>query len=108
MTSSARTKSRPRKTTTKLQNVTGVRILVEDLVVGDRIVTSWRSSSTVELTDTEVAEVLLGEKEMSERYVNSSKEVKKFSECPTLWRTHVHVNDSDCYDMRTYVWVVNG
>lgn len=32
-------------------------------------------------------------------------EVKEFHPCPGQWRTHVHVNGTDCYDGRSLVEV---
>lgn len=107
MTTGIRSKSKRKPNGKKLQQ-TGRRILVEDLRVGDRIVTSWHSEQDSDgpMTDDEVMNVLRGE-EARVRYVNTSAEVKKFEECPGKWRTHVHVNGGSCYDMRQFVWIVN-
>lgn len=89
---------------------TGIRILVEDLRVGDRIVKSWHTRAEAHaaqgrrMTEDEVMDVLLGGEDS--RYVDRSTEVKDFTECPSMWRTHVHVNKTECYDMRTYIWIV--
>lgn len=104
-----RTRSKPKQQVKKEDLKTGMRILVEDLRVGDRIVTSWHRAGEdgAQLSDDEVMDVLSGQNgESHTRFVNRSVEVKKFEECPSQWRTHVHVNKSDCYDMRTYVWIV--
>ena len=31
-------------------------------------------------------------------------EVKKVEECPSMWRTHVHINGSNCFDTRALVY----
>jgi hypothetical protein len=87
----------------------GVRIRVENLRRGDRIVTSWHTKGEAarkggrQLTEDEIFDVMVtGE----ERFVNRSVEVKDFDECPGQWRTHVHVNKNQCYDIRQYVWIV--
>lgn len=95
-----RSKSKPKKK--QDEQKLGIKILVEDLRVGDRLVTSWHARSDLE-------EGPLDDKEdLATRYVNRSIEVKNFEECAGAWRTHVHVNKSMCYDMRTYVWIVKG
>lgn len=116
MPSSARMKSKKKAASKKEGKLrTGRRIRVEDLRSGDRIVTSWHESKDdgqTALTADEVMNVLSGSNGSGDgastiRYVNTSREVKTFDECPGQWRTHVHINRSDCYDMRSYVWIVN-
>jgi hypothetical protein len=133
MASAARTKAAPKKGA-KPDLKTGVRIQVEDLRIGDRIVTSWHTKAVVEdaISDEDIlqlqTDVLMGRKtlteaqheafdrileqmnrsmEKSERYVNRTQRVEKIEECPGQWRTHIHVNKKDCYDIRQYIWIVD-
>lgn len=88
---------------------TAIRIAIEDLRVGDRIVTSWHRGSLDNLTEeqrVEMLEMFLDGGEQP-RFVASSKEIKQFEECPSQWRTHVHINKTECYDMRGRTWIVN-
>ena len=63
-----------------------IDILVEELRIGDQIGTVFRE-----------------DKETGERLIIKSKPVKEIEECPGQWRTHIHVNRQDCYDLRQYV-----
>lgn len=107
MHSTVRTKAKPKKTNKEPLRV-GIRIRVDQLRVGDRIVTSWhkpgQAALAADLSDEETMQVL--ESRGEERYVNTSKKVERKEECPGQWRTHIHVNKSDCYDARTYIWIV--
>lgn len=110
MKTQVRSKSKPKKDAAKKEELkTGIRIRIEDLRVGDRIVTSWHTRAEAagrdgrQLTMDEVMDVLA---DGEGRYVNRSVEVKQFTECPGMWRTHVHVNKSMCYDMRGMIWIV--
>lgn len=67
----------------------GAQILVEDLRVGDEIVTMWETDKNTGL-----------------RTVARSKKVERIDECPGQWRTHIHVNRMDCYDIRQHVHIV--
>lgn len=71
----------------KYQPTTMIR--VEDLRIGDHIV-----SATIE------------DKETGRLLAASSHKVDKIEECPGKWRTHIHVNKKDCYDLRANVRVV--
>jgi len=66
------------------------KILVEDLRIGDR------------LAPVLVGHPIYGAVAKNDRTV----EVRLIDECAGQWRTHVHINKSDCYDMRSYVHVV--
>lgn len=114
MASTARSKSKKKTAAKKSGGLrSATRILVEDLRPGDKIVTGWHSDTLAQsrgkqgkgMSVDEVMDVLR-EGESNRRLVSSSFEVKLFEECPSKWRTHVHVNKQHCYDMRTHVWIV--
>jgi hypothetical protein len=87
----------------------GMRVLVADLRVGDKLVKSWTSVSKQaqkqnrQLSDDEVMNVL---QNGEQRYVDRTEDVKEKEDCPSQWRTHIHINKRDCYDGRAYVWIV--
>jgi hypothetical protein len=89
---------------------TGMRILVEDIRQGDRIVLSWWTKSEAaeaqgrQLSEEEIYDLMWNGED---RFVNRSVEVKKITECPSQWRTHAHINGNECYDMRQHVWIVD-
>lgn len=105
MVSTARMKSKKKK---NVELRTAIRVQVEDLRLNDRIVTSWHKglpqAATDEQKDAILYDVLTGAE--TPRYVNTSVEVKTFAECPSQWRTHVHINKTSCYDMRSFIWIV--
>lgn len=83
----------------------GRKILVEDLRVGDRIVTRWHKLRELDEGQTlEALQTFFEEGEVS--YVAKSEKVDTIEECQGKWRTHVHVNKRMCYDLRSYVWIV--
>lgn len=65
------------------------RITVGQLRSGDRIVT------------VRVADKLTGEV-----FCVKSEKVTKVDECPGSWRTHIHINKKDCYDLRSLIDIV--
>jgi hypothetical protein len=40
-----------------------------------------------------------------EKFITKSTKVEQIDECPSQWRTHVHVNKQACYDTRHSVTV---
>jgi hypothetical protein len=91
----------------KVDLKTGRNISVEDLKVGMKIVTRWHKPGAEfdgidNDEDLELALMAAGQ----QRLVAKSMKVTGIEECPGKWRTHIHVNKRDCYDIRTFVWVV--
>jgi hypothetical protein len=90
---------------------TARKILVADLQVGMRIVTKWHKNLKLSdympegLDEFEQLEWLYTAEEYD--YVAASTKVTKLELCTINWRTHLHVNSSDCYDERRPVYVVN-
>lgn len=60
------------------------KIPARDVVIGDEMVSSFSKSGVV---------------------LKTSKVTEKW-ECPGQWRTHVHINRTNCFDSRCHVWVV--
>lgn len=84
-------------------------IPVEDLKIGMKIVTRWHKPGAEFDSITDEDDLLLALMAAgAQRFVAKSMPVKEIDECPGKWRTHIHVNKRDCYDIRTFVWVVNG
>ena len=77
-----------------------IKILVENLRVGDELVTHFVSTSSKDVDD--VLDFLEGRES---RYALKTSKVTKINICEGQWRTHIHVNGMDCYDIRTYVWI---
>jgi hypothetical protein len=63
-------------------------IKVEDIRIGDEIATLLRDGTFGEVV------------------ALKTKKVESVSECPSQWRTHVHINKMDCYDMRSQIRIV--
>jgi hypothetical protein len=86
----------------------GILIQLEDIRIGDEIVTSWHEGFPPGMSEERQEELAIRAFEMGEtvRFVNRTKRVEKIEECAGKWRTHVHINKSDCYDMRQKIWVV--
>ncbi len=80
-----------------------VSILVEDLHVGDEIVTHFASSKFDNPIDEVIA--FLTEGQYTTRFALKSQKVQRISICEGQWRTHIHVNGMYCYDTRQRVWV---
>ena len=97
------------KETGQVKLKTGIRILVADLVVGHKIVTSWKGKAeSKKMSLDEVMDVLSGGGSGHDtRYVATSKKVESVELCASQWRTHRHINKNECYDERSYVWIVN-
>ena len=83
--STVREKAKP-KDKTKIQHPCE-SILVSELKVGDEIGT------------------VFGFGKYDEKVILKSKKVEQIEECPSLWRTHIHVNRNECYDTRHWVVV---
>lgn len=49
--------------------------------------------------------VAFGEGKYGEKVILKSRKVERIDECPGQWRTHIHVNKTDCYDERQKVTV---
>ena len=85
----------------------GIRIRVEDIRIGDRMVTSWHDPLKVRPTlDQAIDSLMSTTPDNSGRFVNRSRKIEKINECPGKWRTHVHFNGNECWDLRSYIWVV--
>ena len=85
MTTKVREKS-GKKTGSKVQHDCR-RIQVEDLRVNDEIGT------------------VFGEGAYGQRVILNSMKVKDIVECPSQWRTHIHINGQGCYDTRQHVYI---
>lgn len=68
-----------------------VSILVRELKVGDKIVKTWAR----------------GHEQIAGGKVLKAEKVESIDECAGKWRTHIHVNRRDCYDLRQKVWVIS-
>ena len=128
MRTEVRTKVKPQKSSNAAEDLrTGIRIQVEDLQVGDRIVLSWHRAGTALPVSNETiaylrSQVVSGTMSLVQaqeqfleelvaltgsRYVNRSKKVERIELCEGKWRTHIHVNKQDCYDTRQYIWIAD-
>ena len=84
----------------------GVRIRVGELRRRDRIVTSWHDSHPRSVD--EALDLLMDTNPNSGgRFVSKSHKIESIEECPGNWRTHVHINGHACWDLRSYIWVVD-
>jgi len=83
-----RNKKAPKRGDKKENLRHAVEITVENLRIGDEIVTMFKSG------------------DYGEKMALKTSKVTKIDECTGQWRTHIHVNDSHCYDTRQKVWVV--
>ena len=111
-----RVATKPRPTSRKKPEVketpkqalrTGVKIQVADLRVGDLMVLNWHAPKVSDLTDDEMLEAFANFREEGQsQYVNRTAKVESIDLCEGRWRTHVHVNRGACYDIRSYIWVV--
>lgn len=87
------------------QHKRGVLIPIDDLRVHDKLVTGWIGDvhHRGELSLNEANEAL----HRGTRWVAKSVQVDSIDICEGKWRTHIHVNKKDCYDLRfSNVWIV--
>lgn len=69
----------------KLAALPTIQIQVQDLRVGDRIATALTENTALAI---------------------ATKDVKELAVCEGQWRTHVHVNGTECYDGRSFIRIV--
>jgi hypothetical protein len=96
------------KAKAKVELYLAKRIKVEDLRVDMRIVTSFHGTTKDGPSfDNETIERLfnLGYGGVTQ-FVNRSVNVRTIDLCEGKWRTHIHVNGTDCYDTRQTVQIV--
>jgi hypothetical protein len=105
--------SKPKRGQEKEALRTARKVLVADLKIGMKIPTRFHKT-TPELLRTHMPKGLSEGQQaawlfdaMQYEFVAKSMLVKEIEECPGKWRTHIHVNKKDCYDVRQTVWVVN-
>jgi hypothetical protein len=93
-----------KKSEKKAPTRTSVKVSVFDLHVGDELVTKIRrrGERKYDWQDQDPLEML---QRSDEIIVERTVTVRNFALCPSQWRTHVHINDTDCYDSRQQVWI---